>query len=189
MINIEYEMIPLRNLLSEYTERNGDSNYASVAVGRYGIRRREDIYSKALTKDFTKYKVIYNNTLTVGMGSNQIDIGVLSEDETYCVSPAYHTFKIDNVNSKYLEYCLKSKNDEMFKKYSKRGSRQGKTIDFARWLDYKVPICNENNQQKIVYNLRKIDDLIELSKSIINRFDELIKSQFVNHLIYGGVVC
>ena len=108
MIKSKYDMIPLNRILEEYTERVGKNEIKSVAVGRYGIRKREDIYSKALTKDFTKYKVIYNNTLTIGMGSNQIDIGVLSENAQFCVSPAYHTFKIKNVDAEYLEIIAHS---------------------------------------------------------------------------------
>jgi len=48
------------------------------------------------------------------MGSNQIDIGILLEDEKYCVSPAYSTYKIKNCNSKFLEYYLNLINPKIF---------------------------------------------------------------------------
>jgi type I restriction enzyme S subunit len=75
-----------------------------VAVGRYGIRTRESIYSKELAKDYSKNKVIGKNTLTVGMGSVQIDIGILTDDVKYSVSPAYHTYTITGINPDYLRY-------------------------------------------------------------------------------------
>lgn len=180
MNNYQHKYIPLSKLLTEYNERNGDNNYISVAVGKYGIRKREEIYSKALTKDFTKYKVIRKNTLTIGMGSNQIDIGVLSSDEVYCVSPAYHTFKIVNVDSEYLNYCLKNKNYEMFKKYSKRGARQGKNIDYKRWMNYEIPIYDYEVQKNIACNLKRAETIIEQNKNLLVKIEELKKSIFVD---------
>ena len=73
--------MPLGTFLKEYNKRNVGNQYRPVAVGRYGIRKREEIYSKELASDYSKNKIIYKNTLTVGMGSVQIDIGVLTENE------------------------------------------------------------------------------------------------------------
>ena len=85
---------PLSEFLTEYKELNSENLYKPVAVGRYGIRTRESIYSKELAVDYSKNRLIYKGTLTVGMGSVQMDIGILSDDVTYSVSPAYHTYKI-----------------------------------------------------------------------------------------------
>ena len=49
----------LSDYLSEYTERNVNNFYTPVAVGKYGIRKREEIYSKELAADYSKNKVIY----------------------------------------------------------------------------------------------------------------------------------
>ena len=147
----------LNEFLTEYKELNTDNKYRPVAVGRYGIRKRESIYSKELAKDYSKNKLIHKGTLTVGMGSKQIDIGILIEDETFAVSPAYHTYEIQGIRCKYLEYCLQSKNIEMFSLYAKRGSRQGKSIDLKRWLTYKIPVYSQKDQIVIEENLNKIN--------------------------------
>ena len=107
----------LDEFLTEYKEKNVDNLYKPVAVGRYGIRKREDIYSKELAKDYSKNKLIFKNTLTIGMGSKQIDIGILSDNETYSVSPAYHTFRINGIDSDYLRYCLETRNPDMSERY------------------------------------------------------------------------
>lgn len=92
MIDIySYDMVPLSDFLAEYKELNTNNRFRPVAVGRYGIRTRESIYSKELAQDYSKNKLIYKDTLTVGMGSVQMDIGILTDDITYSVSPAYHT--------------------------------------------------------------------------------------------------
>lgn len=169
----------LNEFLSEYKELNTDNKYRPVAVGRYGIRKRESIYSKELAKDYSKNKLIHKDTLTVGMGSKQIDIGILIEDEAFAVSPAYHTYKIQGIRCKYLEYCLQSKNIEMFSLYAKRGSRQGKSIDLKRWLTYKIPVYSEEDQIVIEENLNKINVVIELRRKQLELLDELVRARFV----------
>ena len=162
MINIdERQFIPLKNYISEYKELNSTGEFAPVAVGRYGIRTRESIYSKELAKDYSKNKLIFKDTLTVGMGSVQIDIGILTDDVTYSVSPAYHTYRISGIDSDYLRYCLQCRNKDMFLRYVKRGSRQGKSIDLKRWLTYEIPVYSDVQQNKIVKNLKISEKIIE----------------------------
>lgn len=179
--------VALNNYLTEYKEKNDGNKYKPVAVGRYGIRTRESIYSKELAKDYSKNKVIFQNTLTVGMGSNQIDIGILDKDEIYSVSPAYHTYKISEINANYLRYCLECRNQDMFIRYVKRGSRQGKTIDLKRWLTYEIPVYDESTQQEIISILDKVSKIIENRKYQLDKLDELVKSRFIE--MFGDPVC
>ena len=171
--------MPLNEFLSEYTERNVDNEYRPVAVGRYGIRSRDSIYSKELAKDYSKNKLIFKNTLTIGMGSVQIDIGILSTDETYSVSPAYHTYRINGINPNYLRHCLECRNQDMFVRYVKKGSRQGKTIDLSRWLTYEIPVCSVEDQEKIVDRIDRVQEIIDASEKQLVKLDELVKSRFV----------
>ena len=64
----------LKDIISEYTEKNTNGEYEPVAVGKYGIRKRSDIYKKELAKDYSKNKVIRKNTMIVGMGSVSVPI-------------------------------------------------------------------------------------------------------------------
>lgn len=169
----------LDSFLTEYKEKNEGNKYRPVAVGRYGIRTRESIYSKELAKDYSKNKLIFKNTLTVGMGSTQIDIGVLSDDATYAVSPAYHTYRINGINSDYLRYCLECRNQDMFVRYVKRGSRQGKSIDLKRWITYKIPVYPESVQAEIVKRLDSVKAILSFREQELNALDELIRARFV----------
>lgn len=176
---------PLSAFLSEYSEKNDGNKYRPVAVGRYGIRTRESIYSKELAKDYSKNKLIHKNTLTVGMGSVQIDIGVLTDDITYSVSPAYHTYRVTGINAAYLRYCLECRNQDMFARFVKRGSRQGKTIDLKRWLTYEIPVYDAVRQAEIVDRLDRISALIEKRQEQLLHLDELVKSRFIE--LFGTV--
>ena len=170
---------PLSDFLTEYTLRNDNNQYKPVAVGRYGIRTRDSIYTKELAKDYSKNKVIYQDTLTVGMGSVQIDIGILTEDIRYSVSPAYHTYQIRNINPAYLRYCLECRNQDMFSRFVKRGSRQGKSIDLKRWLTYEIPVFDERKQAEIVTVLDRISTQVANRQEQLELFEQLVKSRFI----------
>ena len=173
------EWHPLSSFLSEYKELNTEGLYRPVAVGRYGIRTRESIYSKELAKDYSKNKLIYKGTLTVGMGSVQMDIGILSDDAVYSVSPAYHTYRISGIDYDYLRYCLQCRNMDMFTRYMKRGSRQGKSIDLSRWITYEIPVYPAQMQTEIVERLDAVQRIINARQQELTAFDDLIKARFV----------
>ena len=170
----------LLDLLTEYKETNKDSLYEPVAVGKYGIRKRNEIYKKELSDDYSKNKVIRNNTLIVGMGSSQIDIGVLSEDEIYSVSPAYHTYRINIqvVSSDYLDLLFKANNANYFKKYSIATARQGKKIDLKSLLNEMVDIPSFEKQGIIVGKIFDINELIRIEEKSLSLLEELTKSRF-----------
>jgi restriction modification system DNA specificity domain protein len=171
--------VKLGDLIEEYSERNIDNKYKPVAVGKYGIRARESIYSKELAKDYSKNKLIYKGTLTIGMGSNQIDIGILRDDEIYSVSPAYHTYNIKISNYDYLDYLLTANNNRMFSIYANRGSRQGKTLDLKRWLTDELRLHDEKDQKIIVQTLNAVKQLISQKEAELVKLDNLIKARFV----------
>ena len=171
--------VKLGDLIEEYSERNVGNKYKPVAVGKYGIRTRESIYSKELAKDYSKNKLIHKGTLTVGMGSSQIDIGILRDDGTYSVSPAYHTYKIKITNYDYLDYLLAANNNRMFSIYANRGSRQGKTLDLKRWLTDELYLHDEKDQKIIVQTLNTIKRLISQKEVELVKLDNLIKARFV----------
>ena len=177
--NCAFSMQPLSSFLTEYKELNGEQNYRPVAVGRYGIRTRESIYSKELAKDYSKNKVIRKNTLTVGMGSVQMDIGVLTDDVVYSVSPAYHTYQISDIDCDYLRFCLQARNNDMFLRYMKRGSRQGKSIDLNAWIKYQIPVYDESKQSEIGASLQSVQRIIEQRQLELQKLDDLVKARFV----------
>ena len=157
----------LSALMSQYTDKNINNQFEPVAVGRYGIRKRSEIYKKDLASDYSKNKVIYKDTLTIGLGSKQIDVGVLTEDAIYSVSPAYTTFKINTsvVKPQYLELFFKAFNDVLTQKYMIASARQGKKVDIKSML-------NEANINLLVRAMEKDERIVSL-------YDELVKARFV----------
>jgi type I restriction enzyme S subunit len=157
-----WEERELGEIIIEYSNKNNSKLHQVVSVGKFGIRKRSEIYSKELSKDISNNKVISQNTLTIGMGSTQIDIGILIKDDVYCVSPAYSTYKIQNdiIESFYLNEYLKYLNTLLSNLYMVTGARQGKSINKKQFLGHKITIATKFEQIKIINFLSAIDDKI-----------------------------
>ena len=163
----------LKNYLVEYSQKNSNNNLRLASIGKYGIRMRNEIYSKELSNDYSKNKVIFKDTLSIGMGSSQIDIGILSKDEQYCISPAYTTYKIVDINSDYLNEYLIYLNPLLSKKYMITGVRQGKSVNKTELLNHVIKVHSKVEQQKITKILTSLFNKLNNEKNIL----ELYKKQ------------
>ena len=169
----EWEERKMGDVIVEYSDKDNSKLNPAVAVGKYGIRRREDIYKKALSKDISKNKVIRKNTLTIGMGSKQIDIGILKTDEVFSVSPAYSTFNIIDVDARYLDLFLQHENKNLSKVCMIISARQGKTVDKNLLVQYNVLLPSIPEQQKIADFLFILDGQIEAQKAAFDALNRL----------------
>jgi restriction endonuclease S subunit len=176
----EYE---LGSFLSEYSKKNIENNLISVSVGKYGIRRRDEIYSKELSDDYSKNKVIEKDSLIIGMGSTQIDIGILSKDEKYCVSPAYTTYKISGINSDYLREYLIHLNSLLSKRYMVIGARQGKSVNKSELMQHVLLVHNIEKQLQVVDIFNAFYDKLQKEKDILSLYKKqkayLLSNMFI----------
>ena len=176
----EYE---LGSFLTEYSKKNIENNLISVSVGKYGIRRRDEIYSKELSDDYSKNKVIEKDSLIIGMGSTQIDIGILSKDEKYCVSPAYTTYKISGINSDYLREYLIHLNSLLSKRYMVIGARQGKSVNKSELMQHVLLVHKIEKQLKIVDIFNAFYDKLQKEKDILSLYKKqkayLLSNMFI----------
>ena len=177
------EQYPLGNFLDEYSEKNVATNLQSVAVGKYGIRKREDIYSKELSTDYSKNKVIRKDTLIIGMGSMQIDIGILVEDEKYCVSPAYTTYHISGINSFYLQEYLVELNPLLSVRYMITSARQGKAVNKDDLMRHILTVHCLDEQERICKHFKSLYKRLQIEKEMLSALQKqkafLLKSMFI----------
>lgn len=177
------EQYPLGNFLDEYSEKNVANNLQSVAVGKYGIRKREDIYSKELSTDYSKNKVIRKDTLIIGMGSTQIDIGILVEDEKYCVSPAYTTYHISGINSFYLQEYLVELNPLLSVRYMITSARQGKAVNKDDLMRHILTVHCLDEQERICKHFKSLYKRLQIEKEMLSALQKqkafLLKSMFI----------
>lgn len=126
------------------------------------------------------------DTLSIGMGSTQIDIGILKTDNIYSVSPAYSTFRIVNVNVYFLEQLLLMHNKKLSSLYMITGARQGKSINKQDFLNHVFSIPSKKEQQKIAEVLSLADDEINLLKNELEEL-KLQKKALMQKLLTGEV--
>ena len=173
----------LGSFLEEYSEKNVANNLQSVAVGKYGIRKREEIYSKELSADYSKNKVIRKDTLIIGMGSTQIDIGILTTDDCYCVSPAYTTYRIKGVNSFYLQEHLIELNPLLSVRYMITSARQGKAVNKEDLMKHLMTIHSENEQKEICQCFENLYSRLQIEKEMLLALQKqkafLLQSMFI----------
>ena len=176
-------MEALGSFLEEYSEKNTANNLQSVAVGKYGIRKREEIYSKELSADYSKNKVIRKNTLIIGMGSTQIDIGIQTTDNCYCVSPAYTTYHIKGIDSFYLQEYLIDLNPLLSVRYMVTSARQGKAVNKDDLMQHHLVIHSDLEQEKIHQFFQRIYGGLLIEKRMLSALQKqkafLLQSMFI----------
>lgn len=168
------------DFLEEYTEKNV-KNYEPVSVGKYGIRKRTEIFSRELSEDYSKNKVIHKDSLTIGMGTKEIDIAILFEDYHYCVSPAYTTYKIKNIDSYYFNELLDSLNYLLSLRYMISGARQGKSVNKKELMNHQIYV-HTTEQQSVIKNLLKsVDNKIDNETKLLEKYSQQ-KNYLLNNL-------
>ena len=141
-----------------------------ASVGKRGIRDRAKIYSKELSKDYSKNKLVYKNDIAFGLASDRIVYGVNLTDNVYSVSPAYKTFKIHGCNSTFLKYLLDHYNSKLSLKYLITSARQGKSVDFDGLLNEKFVFPPVEKQKHIAEILDTAQQEINLLKKLADQY-------------------
>ena len=162
--NEEWKKARLGEFFKETTEFVGDRVIEPIAVGVHGIRLRTDIFSKKLSKDYSKNKIIRKNQICFGIGTNSIVFGILETDNIYCVSPAYKTYNLLNINVVFCNALLSVYNNYLGQKYMIISARQGKSVDFDALFSEKIKIPSLAEQTAIAKVLSTADREIEIEK-------------------------
>ena len=117
------------------------------------------------------------------MGSTQIDIGILTDNEIYCVSPAYTTYNIKNINSSYLNELLLFLNPLLSKRYMIISARQGKSVNKYELLAHKIFVHSTQIQIIIGKLFNKLYLKIQKEKEILSLYKKqkayLLQNMFI----------
>ncbi len=179
MINDELCHMPIGDIMIQYSEKN-INDYEPVSIGKHGIRLRSEVFGRQLNMDNKKNKVIYKDTLTIGMGSKTVDYSVLHQDNYYSVSPDYKTFNIScKIDTYYWDMYFKVLADKLFYLYAKENTRNGRRIDINSLLKHKVTIATNNSW--VGYYLSQIDNLIDTANVKNNVLKDTHK-EMINNL-------
>ena len=185
MKNENWKTVRLGDLISKADIiRNKSQNYPILSMTMHeGLIFQKDRFSKQIASiDRSNYLVVKRNQL---VQSFPIDEGVLDINRVSdlgIVSPAY---KIWNINETqiYGEYLVKvlrcEKSLSFYKQKLKGTTARRRTISDADFLGMQIPLPPLEEQKHIAAVLDKCSALIAKQKRMLEKYDTLVKSQFV----------
>ena len=166
-----WEIKDLNCFMNESIILHGRRTATVAAVGKRGIRDRSEVYSKELSKDYTKNKLVRNNEIAFGLASDSIVYGVnLSDQSVYSVSPAYRVFSISECDSAFLKYFLDANNRRFSLKYLITSARQGKSIDFRGLFNERIKFPSLTEQKRIAETLNTARQEIDTLKALAGQY-------------------
>lgn len=117
------------------------------------------------------------------MGSTQIDIGILTTNNCYCVSPAYTTYRINGINSFYLQEYLIELNPLLSVRYMITSARQGKAVNKEDLMKHLMIIHSEDEQEKICHCFTDLYHRLQIEKEMLSALQKqkafLLQSMFI----------
>ena len=170
--NQKGEIKKLKNLMREVCVLHNQKNAIVAAVGKKGIRNRNEIYYKELSKDYTKNKLVKTNEIAFGLANDRIVYGVNLSKNIYSVSPAYKVFSIYGCNSLFLNYFLDVNNRKLSLKFLITSARQGKSVDFIGLLNENHKFPPLEKQKEIAETLNTAKKEINLLRTLTNEYHE-----------------
>ena len=174
----------LGDLIEEVSERNRTLQCTDVysVTNSQGFVPSEDYFNKKVfSKDLSNYKLVRHemfayNPSRINIGS----IAWLRDMPCVAVSPLYVIFRIKeaDVLPSWIEYFLRSD----IGCAQIRGLTSGSVRDSLKYSALErieIPIAPVEEQQRILANLATLDKSIKLCGILLEKMDELVKSQFV----------
>ena len=166
--------VPIGNfilLIDNRNESNCHYKFKGLSMDNYFI----DSIADANELDFSNYKIVapdeYGAVLMKVGRDGRLTIAKNNSEENYIISPAYYTFKINNINSDYFMANVNRSEFERRGWFSCDTSARG-SLPWNEFLNLTIPEANDNEQQ-IVSKLYKV----LLSRTKIN---EKLKAQIKN---------
>ena len=172
----DWEQRKLGDIFKEYSEKKHSELPALTIIQGKGTIKREES-DRNLMYDKSKldgYKMVRKNDFIVHLRSFEGGLEKASSDGI--ISPAYHTFHGENIDSRFYYPYFRSY------EFIKRkliahvyGIRDGRSIDISGMKTIKIPYTSYMEQVKIGDYLDQLDNLITLHQRKLEKIKELKK--------------
>lgn len=172
-----WERRKFRDVFEEYSEKNrADLPPLTIIQGSGTIRRDES--ERALQYDkasLSNYKVVNEGDLIVHLRS--FEGGLEKANSQGIISPAYHTFHGEGVDSRFYYTYFRSKNfiDTDLKPHV-YGIRDGRSIDIEGMKTIEIPFTSYPEQKLIGDAIDSINTLISLQRRELEKLQSIKKS-------------
>ena len=148
-----------------------------------GIVLQSDRFKKSLASiDQSNYKVVLRGQLVVGFPIDEGVIYVQNITEAGIMSPAYGVWNIysKEIMPEYLELCLHSPQSMDYYKNKLRGTTaRRRSITTGDLLALPITLPSLTEQKRRISLLKQATLLLNSQKQAMLKFDELVKSRFI----------
>lgn len=182
-----WEQRKLGDIFKEYSEKKHSELPALTIIQGKGTIKREES-DRNLMYDKSKldgYKMVRKNDFIVHLRSFEGGLEKASSDGI--ISPAYHTFHGENIDSRFYYPYFRSY------EFIKRkliahvyGIRDGRSIDISGMKTIKIPYTSYMEQVKIGDYLDQLDNLITLHQHKCEKYVN-IKKGMISELLVGNI--
>ena len=173
--------VRLGNFIEEHCEKNKKGEDIPVFSVTNTNGFCTEYFSKDVSsKDKSNYKIVHKgffayNPSRINVGS----VDWLRNEEKVIVSPLYNVFSVSpELEKQYLYYFLKSERGKTLIKSKAEGSVRD-NLKFSILADFPIPLPSIEEQRKFVAKLDKSNELIFKYKRLLEYYDTLIKSRFI----------
>lgn len=168
----DWEQRKLGEIFEEYSEKNHPELPALTIIQGSGTVKREEsdrnlMYNKS---NLSGYKMVRKDDFIVHLRS--FEGGIEKANSDGIISPAYHTFHGDNIDSRFYYPYFRS--FEFIKKKlipHVYGIRDGRSIDIDGMKTIEIPYTSFEEQQAIGTYLDSLDHFITLHQ---NKYDKIV---------------
>jgi type I restriction enzyme M protein len=155
LVPAQWDVIQLGSILQIRNERVGERDgVPEYSTTNRGVHLRSENFSKPITNNRSKNKMVYRGDLIFGMSREILNFGVM-KDEVGGVSPAYHVYEIDDtqMNPEFLEIYMRLCYN-YFLSLIKPGAREGQVLDKDE-VQTKLILCPPTDLQNQYMLTRK----------------------------------
>lgn len=151
-----WTLLTFDEFISPSSEKCGNKVVPEFSITNRGIVPRSENYSKQLSKDSSKNKLVHNGDLIFGMSREILNWGIM-EEEIGGVSPAYKVYTVNKnkVDSTYLKYFIFN-NISYFSDLIKPAAREGQSIDEDLLISKQIFIPTIEDWTKFINLLNNI---------------------------------
>ena len=164
-------------IFEEYSEKNHEELPALMIIQGCGTIRRDEserslLYDKA---NLSNYKMVNEGDFIVHLRS--FEGGLEMATNIGIISPAYHTFHGENIDSRfYYSYFRSKKFIDIDLKPHVYGIRDGRSVDVEGMKTVKIPFTSYEEQKAIGMYIKRFDNLITLHQRKLDRLKNIKKS-------------
>ena len=182
-----WEQRKLGEVFEEYSEKNHEElPPLTIIQGGGTIRRDESERSLQYDKSsLSNYKMVNKDDFIVHLRS--FEGGLEKANSQGIISPAYHTFHGENVDSRFYYAYFRSKNfiNKDLKPHV-YGIRDGRSIDIDGMKTIKIPYTAYAEQKSIGDFLTALDNLITLHQRKYDKLQVLKKAMLEKMFLKNG---